>query len=182
MTLVAKPAPRFTMPSTKDLKTLDVPVSLEDYAGKWLVLFFYPADFTFVCPTEVLAFSDKVPAFAELGAEVVGVSTDGVYCHQAWIEFALGKLRFPLASDQTLQVSRDYGVLLEDEGVAQRGLFIIDPEGVVRYEVVHDIDTGRNVDEVVRVLAALSTSGRCPANWQPGEDTLTVADEPLPLP
>ena len=169
MTLVAKPAPRFTMPSTKDLNTLDVPVSLEDYAGKWLVLFFYPADFTFVCPTEVLAFSDKVPAFAELGAEVVGVSTDGVYCHQAWIEFALGKLQFPLASDQTLQVSRNYGVLLEDEGV-------------VRYEVVHDIDTGRNVDEVVRVLAALSTSGRCPANWQPGEDTLTVAHEPVPLP
>jgi peroxiredoxin (alkyl hydroperoxide reductase subunit C) len=175
MTLVAKPAPHFTMASTKDINTLDVPASLDDYRGKWLVLFFYPADFTFVCPTEVLAFSDKVPAFAELGAEVLGVSTDGVYCHQAWIEFALGKLQFPLASDTTLQVSRDYGVLIEAEGVAQRGLFIIDPEGVVRYEVIHDIDTGRSVDEVHRVLAALSMTGKCPANWQPGDDTIDVA-------
>jgi peroxiredoxin 2/4 len=174
MTLVARPAPHFEMASTKALDTLDVPVSLDDYRGTWLVLFFYPADFTFVCPTEVLAFSAKVPAFAELGAEVLGVSTDGVYCHQAWIEFALGKLQFPLASDTTLQVSRDYGVLIEEEGVAQRGLFIIDPEGVVRYEVVHDIDTGRNVDEVHRVLAAPSMAGRCPANWQPGDATLDV--------
>jgi peroxiredoxin (alkyl hydroperoxide reductase subunit C) len=172
MTLVAKPAPGFTMASTKNLATLDVPVSLSDYAGKWLVLFFYPADFTFVCPTEVLAFSDKVPAFAEYGAEVLGVSTDGVYSHQAWIEFALGRLQVPLASDTTLQVSRDYGVLIEEEGVAQRGLFIIDPQGVVRYEVVHDIDTGRNVDEILRVLGALSTAGKCPANWQPGEENL----------
>ena len=177
MTLVAKPAPDFTMASTKNLSTLDVPVSLSDYRGKWLVMFFYPADFTFVCPTEILAFSNKVSEFAEYNAEVLGVSTDGVYSHQAWIEFALGRLQMPLASDTTLKVSRDYGVLLEDEGIAQRGLFVIDPEGIVRYEVVHDIDTGRNVDEVVRVLAALSMADKCPAGWQPGEDTLKV--EPL---
>jgi peroxiredoxin (alkyl hydroperoxide reductase subunit C) len=174
MTLVTKPAPDFTLASTKNLNTLDEPVSLKDYAGKWLVLFFYPADFTFICPTEILAFSDRVPEFAESGAGVLAVSTDGVYSHQAWIEFALGRLQFPLASDATLQTSRDYGVLIEEEGIAQRGLFIIDPEGVVRYEVVHDMDTGRNVDEVLRVLAALSTAAKCPANWQIGEDNLEV--------
>jgi peroxiredoxin (alkyl hydroperoxide reductase subunit C) len=175
MSYVGKPAPDFSgVPSTKNLTTLDEPVSLSDYRGKWLVLFFYPADFTFVCPTEILAFSQRVPDFQEWGAEMLAVSTDGVYCHQAWIEFALGKLSFPLAADTTLQVSRDYGVLIEEEGVAQRGLFIIDPEGIVRYEVVHDIDTGRSVEEVARVLQALSTAGRCPANWQPGEPNLVV--------
>jgi peroxiredoxin 2/4 len=174
MAYVGKPAPDFNLPSTKNLSTLDEPVSLADYRGKWLVLFFYPADFTFVCPTEVLAFSQKVPAFAEHEAEVLGVSTDGVYCHQAWIEFALGRLQFPLASDCTTKVSEAYGVLIEDEGVAQRGLFVIDPEGVVRYEVVHDMDTGRNVDEVLRVVAALSTNAKTPAGWQPGQDLLEV--------
>jgi peroxiredoxin 2/4 len=174
MTLVGKPAPDFKMASTKNLATLDEPVALSDYRGGWLVLFFYPADFTFVCPTEILAFSQAVDQFAEAGAQVLAVSTDGVYSHQAWLEFALGKIKYPLASDTTLRVSRDYGVLLEDEGVAQRGLFIIDPEGVVRYEVVHDMDTGRNVDEVVRVLKALSMSAKCPAGWQPGEATIEV--------
>lgn len=177
MSLVGNPAPEFTMASTKNLETLDEPVALGDYRGKWLVLFFYPADFTFVCPTEVLAFSHRVPDFQEYGAEVLAVSTDGVYCHQAWIEFALGKLQFPLAADTTLQVSRDYGVLLEDEGIAQRGLFIIDPEGVVRYEVVHDLDTGRSVDEVARVLQALSMKAKCPANWQPGDAPLLVGGD-----
>jgi peroxiredoxin 2/4 len=173
MTLVGRPAPDFRMPSTKNLDTLEEPVALADYAGEWLILFFYPADFTFVCPTEVLAFSDAKDRFAEFNAKVVGISTDSVYCHQAWIEFHLGTLSFPLGADVTHSVSRDYGVLLEDEGVAQRGLFIIDPEGVVRYEVVHDIDAGRNVDEIVRVLASLQAGGRVPANWAPGEATLS---------
>jgi len=175
MSLVGKPAASFHLDSTKNLATLDEPVSLADYAGKWLVLFFYPADFTFVCPTEILAFSDRVPDFEEYGAEVLGISTDSVHCHQAWLEFALGKLKFPLASDRTLQVSRDYGVLIEDEGIAQRGLFIIDPEGIVRYEVIHDINTGRSIDEVVRVLQALASEGVCPVNWQPGEPTLAAS-------
>jgi peroxiredoxin (alkyl hydroperoxide reductase subunit C) len=177
MTLVGSPAPDFRMPSTKNLDYLNEDVSLGDYTDndRWLVLFFYPADFTFVCPTEVLAFSQKADEFDACDADVLGVSTDGPHCHQAWIEFALGKLTFPLASDQTLRVSRDYGVLLEDEGIAQRGLFIIDPQGVVRYEVVHDIDTGRNVEEVLRVLKALHTASKCPANWAPGDPTLVVA-------
>jgi peroxiredoxin (alkyl hydroperoxide reductase subunit C) len=173
MTLVGRPAPDFRMPSTKNMDTLEEPVALADYAGEWLILFFYPADFTFVCPTEVLAFSEAEARFAEFNAKVIGISTDSVYCHQAWSEFHLGKLSFPLAADVTHSVSRDYGVLLEDAGVAQRGLFIIDPEGVVRYEVVHDMDAGRNVDEIVRVLASLQAGGRVPANWAPGEATLS---------
>jgi peroxiredoxin (alkyl hydroperoxide reductase subunit C) len=173
MTLVGRPAPDFRMPSTKNMDTLEEDVALADHAGEWLILFFYPADFTFVCPTEVLAFSEAEARFAEFDAKVIGISTDSVYSHQAWIEFHLGKLSFPLAADVTHSVSRDYGVLLEDEGVAQRGLFIIDPEGVVRYEVVHDMDAGRNVDEIVRVLASLQAGGRVPANWAPGEATLS---------
>ena len=174
MALVGKPAPDFTMASTKNLATLDEPVSLSDYRGGWLVLFFYPADFTFVCPTEILAFSQAVDQFAEAGAQVLAVSTDGVYSHQAWIEFALGKVQFPLASDTTLRVSRAYGVLREEEGVADRGLFIIDPEGTIRYEVVHDDNTGRSVEEVLRVLNALSMAAKCPAGWKPGDATIEV--------
>src|SRR5438093_3916198 len=174
MSLVGTPAPDFRMASTKNFDTLDEPVALEDYEGKWLVLFFYPADFTFVCPTEVSAFADYTAELAGLDAEVVGVSTDGVYCHQAWCEFAIGKQPFPLASDCTLETSRSYGVLLEDEGIAQRGLFVIDPEGVVRYEVIHDIDSGRNVGEVVRVLSALQTGQKTAAGWAPGDPTLVV--------
>ena len=175
MSLVGNQAPGFRLPSTKNFNTLDEPVALEDYRGRWLVLFFYPADFTFVCPTEVKAFSDACDEFDAADAAVIGVSTDGVYCHQAWQEFHVGKLRFPLASDTTLRVSRDYGVLIEEEGIAQRGLFIIDPEGVVRYEVVHDLDTGRNVAEVLRALNALRTATRVPANWTPGDATLAVS-------
>ncbi len=172
MSLVGKAAPSFNLPSTKNLDTLDVPVSLADYRGHWLVLFFYPMDFTFVCPTEILAFSKRVASFEQAGASVVAVSTDSVYSHQAWIEFGLGKLAFPLASDLTHQVCRDYGVLIDDEGIAMRGLYIIDPKGIVRYEVVHDGNSGRNVDEVLRVLQGLQTGKRVPANWQPGEECL----------
>jgi peroxiredoxin (alkyl hydroperoxide reductase subunit C) len=174
MSMVGKAAPDFRMASTKNLDTLDEPVALEDYRGRWLVMFFYPEDFTFVCPTEILAFSAKVDEFEAAGASVIGVSTDNVHSHQAWIEFALGKLKYPLACDPTTKVSRSYGVLLEDEGIAQRGAFIIDPAGVVRYEVVHDLDTGRNVEEIYRVLRALQMSGKCPAGWKPGEPMLEI--------
>jgi peroxiredoxin (alkyl hydroperoxide reductase subunit C) len=174
MSLVGKPAADFRMASTKDMNSLSEDVTLADYAGRWLVLFFYPADFTFVCPSEVLAFSNAVPAFAEFEADVLGVSTDGVYSHQAWCEFILGKLNFPLASDTNHRVSRAFGVLLEDEGIAQRGLFIVDPEGVIRYEVIHDDSTGRSVDEVMRVLQALQAPGRKPAGWTPPAETVAA--------
>jgi peroxiredoxin 2/4 len=172
MSLVGKQAPEFHLPSTKNLDTLDEPVSLSDYRGRWLVLFFYPMDFTFVCPTEILAFSQCTADFEQAGASVLAVSTDSVYCHQAWMEFGLGKLAFPLGSDVTHQVCRDYGVLIEDEGIAMRGLYLIDPQGVVRYEVIHDGNTGRNVEEVLRVLRGLQTGKRVPANWQPGQPCL----------
>jgi peroxiredoxin 2/4 len=174
MSLVGQPAPQFNLPSTKNLDRLDEPVSLDEYRGQWLVLVFYPADFTFVCPTEIMAFSAAVEDFAAENAAVIGISTDSVYCHQAWQEFHLGRLAFPLAADVTHAVSRDYDVLIEDEGIARRGLFIIDPEGVVRYQVVHDDNVGRSVSEALRVLRALRADTRVPADWQPGDATLAA--------
>jgi peroxiredoxin (alkyl hydroperoxide reductase subunit C) len=156
---VGRPAPDFRMVTTKDLDTLEHEATLSDYKGRWLVLFFYPADFTFVCPTEVLAFNAAVPKFAEYEAELLGVSTDGVYAHVAWMEFHIGQLAFPLASDRSQEVSRAYGVL-DAAGQSARGIFIVDPDGVVRHEVVHDDRVGRSVNEVLRVLHALQAPGR----------------------
>ncbi|GGE09512.1 peroxiredoxin [Marinithermofilum abyssi] len=175
--LVGLPAPDFDMKSTKNLETLDENVKLSDYEGKWLVLFFYPRDFTFVCPTEITALSDRYEEFQDLDAEVLGVSTDSEFSHRAWIntprdENGLGDIKYPLAADPTHKVSRAYGVLNEEAGAAQRGLFIIDPEGIVRYQVVTDDNVGRSVDETLRVLEALQTGSLCPANWKPGEKTL----------
>ena len=131
------------MPSTKDMKTLKENVKLTDYKGKWLVLFFYPLDFTFVCPTELKAFSEKYDEFKKAGADVLAISTDSVYSHRAWINTSeaqggLGSLNYVLASDITKDVSRDFGVLMEDKGIALRGLFIIDPDGNIRYYVISD--------------------------------------------
>jgi peroxiredoxin (alkyl hydroperoxide reductase subunit C) len=177
MPLVGQPAPDFTMVSTKDLKSLEVKVSLSDYSGKWLILFFYPLDFTFVCPTEITALSDRAGEFHDLDAEILGISTDSIHSHKAWINTSrsyngLGEISYPLASDITKKVSRDYDVLIEEEGFALRGLFIIDPEGILRYQVVHDLNIGRSVDETLRVLEALQTGGLCAANWKPGVSNL----------
>lgn len=174
---VGQKAPDFVMATTKNLEELDHTVRLEDYKGKWLILFFYPLDFTFVCPTEIKGFNSRLTDIKELGAEVLGVSTDSVYSHRAWIntrpsDGGLGGLQFPLASDITKQVSRDYGVLIEEQGIALRGLFIIDPDGILRYQVVSDLNIGRSVDETLRVLQALQTGGLCPIDWHPGEKTL----------
>jgi alkyl hydroperoxide reductase subunit AhpC len=176
---VGQPAPDFTMKTTADLQKLQSTVSLSDYRGKWLVLFFYPLDFTFVCPTEITALSDRYAEFAELGADVLGVSTDSVFSHRAWIHTprernGVADLNYPLASDITRQVSRDYGVLIEEEGIALRGLFIIDPNGILQYAVVNNLNIGRSVDETLRVLEALQTGGLCPAEWKPGQNTLKV--------
>ncbi len=174
---VGSPAPDFTMDSTRNLEKLDQPVSLKDYRDKWLVMFFYPLDFTFVCPTEIIAFSDAVDKFRAAGAEVLGVSIDSKFVHRAWIKTprqqnGLGELGFPLASDLTKKVARDYGVLLEDKGIALRGLFIIDPKGILQYSVVHNLGVGRSVDETLRVLQAFQTGEMCPANWKQGDKTL----------
>ena len=150
---------------------------LSDYKGKWVVLFFYPLDFTFVCPTEITAFSDAAERFRAVGAEILGVSIDSKFTHRAWIKTpreknGLGELNFPLAADLTKEVSRRYGVLIEDRGVALRGLFIIDPKGILQYQVVHNLGVGRSVDETLRVLQAFQTGELCPANWKPGQSTL----------
>lgn len=178
MSLVGRPAPDFTLPSTKNLTTLAEPVRLRDYRGGWLVLFFYPLDFTFVCPTEVIAFHQRLSEFAALNAAIIGISRDSPFTHRAWIHTPRaqnglgGALGYPLASDLTLQVCRNYGVLIEQEGIALRGLFLIDPEGTVQYEVVHNLNIGRNIDEILRVLQALQSGGLCPIDWQPGQQPL----------
>jgi peroxiredoxin 2/4 len=179
MLQVGKKAPDFEMPSTRDLSKLSQNVKLSDYKGKWLIFFFYPLDFTFVCPTEIRAFSERYDDIQKVGAEVVGVSTDSVYSHKAWIQTAsdkggLGPIRYPLASDITKEVSRDYGVLIEDKGIALRGLFVIDPDSLLQYQVVHSLNIGRSVDETLRVLEALKTGGLCGADWKPGQKPLQV--------
>ncbi|MCC6730837.1 MAG: peroxiredoxin [Chthonomonadales bacterium] len=176
---VGEHAPDFCMKTTADMKTLDSTASLSDYRGKWLVLFFYPLDFTFVCPTEITALSDRYEEFTELNADVLGVSTDSVYSHRAWVntpreQNGLAGQTYPLASDITKEVARDYGVLIEKEGIALRGLFIIDPQGVLQYAVINNLNIGRSVDETLRVLEALQTGGLCPADWKPGKALLTV--------
>jgi alkyl hydroperoxide reductase subunit AhpC len=172
---VGLPAPDFSLEAVvsidkdKEFATL----KLADYKGKWLVLFFYPADFTFVCPTEIKGFNDALPAFRKLDAEIVGASTDSKWSHLAWIKRGdLGNLRFPLLSDFNKELARRYGVLDEAKGVALRGLFIIDPSGVLQYQVVHNLDVGRSVDETLRVLEALQTGSLCPLGWKPGQKTM----------
>ena len=172
---VGRPAPDFSLEavvSTEEDKQFKQ-VSLGDYKGKWLVLFFYPADFSFVCPTEIRGFNTSLAAFRKLGAEIVGASADSKYSHLAWLERGdLGELHFPLLADFTKETARDYGVLEEETGMALRGLFIIDPQGVIQYQVVQNLNVGRSVEEVLRVLGGLQTGGLCPLNWQPGEKTL----------
>jgi peroxiredoxin (alkyl hydroperoxide reductase subunit C) len=177
--MVGQPAPDFVMGSTKNIQTLNENVKLSDYKGKWLVLLFYPLDFTFVCPTELTAFSDRYDDFQGINAEVIGISTDSVYSHRAWLQTprdkgGVAELKYPLAADSTKKVSRDYGVLLEDKGIALRGLFVIDPEGVLRYKVVHDLNIGRSAEETLRVIQALQTGGLCQAEWKPGQKTLNA--------
>ena len=147
-------------------------ISLAHYRGQWLALCFYPLDFTFVCPTELRGFNQRYKEFRELSAEVVGVSVDSVYSHLAWIDHGLGTLQFPLLGDITKQISRDYGVLDEDSGVAWRATVLIDPEGKVRSLTVNDAAVGRRVEETLRLLQAYQTGDLCPCDWQPGEPTL----------
>lgn len=175
--MIGKKAPNFEMKTVDGEGKSFGKVTLDDYKGKWLVMFFYPLDFTFVCPTEIKGYNGRIYEFKKLNAEVLGVSTDSEHSHKAWINLAheqggLGTLEFPLASDMTQKVAKDYGVLIEEEGIALRGLFIIDPEGVLRYSVVHDLNVGRSVDETLRVLQGLKSGGLCPLDWKPGEETL----------
>ncbi|MFN3198138.1 MAG: peroxiredoxin [Bradymonadia bacterium] len=177
---VQQQAPDFTATAVVDGEFADVTLSKYAEQGKWVVLFFYPLDFTFVCPTEILAFSGAAEKFKAANAEVLGVSVDSQFTHLAWIntprsEGGLGELNIPLVSDLNKTIARDYGVLLEG-GVALRGLFLIDPKGQLRYQVVHDLGVGRSVDETLRVLKAFQhvdeTGNVCPANWDEGADDM----------
>jgi len=175
---VQKEAPNFTATAVvnEEFKTL----SLADYQGKYVILFFYPLDFTFVCPTEIIAFSDRVAEFHQRGAEVIGVSIDSQFSHLAWIQTpravgGLGGLKYPLVADLTKKISSDYGVLL-DAGIALRGLFLIDAKGIVRHITINDLPLGRSVDEALRLLDALQHFEKhgevCPADWKPGALTI----------
>ena len=176
---VGKPAPDFDMPSTKNIETLGENVKLSDYKGKWLILLFYPLDFTFVCPTELIHFSDRLEDFQGVGAEVLGVSTDSVHSHRAWLKTpqdqnGIQGVKYPIASDVGGRLAAKYNILVEENNVALRGLFIINPEGVLQYSVVHDLNIGRSVDETLRVLQGLQTGGLCAADWKPGDSNLKV--------
>ena len=155
-------------------------ISLSDYKGKWLVLFFYPLDFTFVCPTEINAFSDEIEQFKKIGAEVLGVSIDSQFSHNSWMkmprkEGGIAGLKYPLLADVNKTIAQDYGVLMP-AGIALRGLFVIDPEGVLQYQTVNFLNFGRSTEETLRVIQAIQTVKQtgevCPANWKPGAATM----------
>ncbi|HIK24837.1 MAG: peroxiredoxin [Thermosynechococcus sp. Uc] len=176
---VGQPAPDFEAVAVYDqeFKT----IKLSDYRGKYVVLFFYPLDFTFVCPTEIVAFSDRYDEFAKLNTEILGVSVDSQFSHLAWTQTdrkagGVGDLKYPLVSDLKKEISTAYNVLTE-EGVALRGLFIIDKEGIIQHATINNLAFGRNVDETLRVLQAIQyvqthPDEVCPAGWQPGDKTM----------
>jgi len=177
--LVTKEAPGFKAQAVfanNEIKELD----LSEYRGKYVVLFFYPLDFTFVCPSEIIAFDKSLEKFKEKNAEVIGVSVDSQYSHYAWrntkVESGgIGQIRYPLVADLDKSIARKYGVLLGDT-VALRGLFLIDKEGIIRHSLVNDLALGRNVDEALRVLDALQFTEAhgevCPANWKGGDEAM----------
>ena len=146
---------------------------LSRYRGKWVVLFFYPLDFTFVCPTEIRGFAEREAEFQNEDAVILGCSTDSVHSHKAWFQRDLPEINFEVIGDTSHKVASQFNVLL-DEGVSLRGTFIIDPKGVLRYAVVSDNNVGRSVEETLRVLKALKSGGLCPVEWKPGQDTLDV--------
>ncbi|QDT66693.1 peroxiredoxin [Calycomorphotria hydatis] len=149
-------------------------IKLSDYKGKWVCLYFYPLDFTFVCPTEIVSFNNNLDEFEDRDCVVLTASTDSVFSHKGWCDSHedLKSMKHLMLADNTHALSSAFGVLKEDQGIAYRGIFLIDPEGVVRWTAVHDLSVGRNVEEVLRVLDALQTDKLCPCNWKKGDDTL----------
>ncbi len=175
---VGHPAPDFTAKAynrAKDGtdKQFD-DLKLSDFRDKWVCLFFYPLDFTFVCPTEIVAFNKALGEFEDRNCQVLTASTDSVYSHKGWCDAHsdLKALKYPMLADTNHALSEAFGVLDEQKGIAYRGVFLIDPTGVVRWLAVHDLGVGRNVEEVLRVLDALQTDKLCPCNWQKGEKTI----------
>ncbi|KAJ3675129.1 hypothetical protein LUZ60_004171 [Juncus effusus] len=179
--LVGDVAPDFEAEAVFDQEFINV--KLSDYIGKkYVILFFYPLDFTFVCPTEITAFSDRYSEFESINTEILGVSVDSTFSHLAWVQTdrksgGLGDLNYPLVSDITKNISKSYGVLIQDQGIALRGLFIIDKEGVIQHSTINNLAIGRSVDETLRTLQALqyvqeNPDEVCPAGWKPGEKSM----------
>lgn len=177
MSLVGLRAPAFRLPAVRG-ERVQGRVELEEFRGRWLVLFFYPGDFTFVCPTEIRALAARADEVHRRDAEAVLISTDSVYSHYAWTltppeRGGIGSIPFPLASDHLHDISRAYGVLDDAEGTSQRATVIVDPDGEVRLSLVHDPNVGRSVDELLRVLDALKSGQLCPVDWRQGDPHLT---------
>jgi peroxiredoxin 2/4 len=171
MPAIGQKAPEFTLEAVVgrgDFKS----IRLADFKGKWVLLFFYPLDFTVVCPTEIKEHSAKYVEFEKRNCVVLGCSTDSKYAHRTWIEKDLGELKYPLLSDFNKETARLYGALMEDKGFACRASFLIDPEGKLQYALYHNTNIGRSVSEELRVLDALQTGENCPVEWKPGQKTL----------
>jgi peroxiredoxin (alkyl hydroperoxide reductase subunit C) len=184
---IQQAAPEFTAQAVMENGTFKE-VSLADYKGKYTVLFFYPLDFTFVCPTEIIALSDRIGEFESRNTQVLGISIDSHFSHLAWRntprdQGGIGEIKYPLVADLDKSIARKYGVLLESPGIALRGAFIIDKEGILRSVTVNDLPLGRNVDELLRVIDALQFTEEhgevCPANWQKGESGMTPTQDGL---
>ena len=183
--LITKEAPDFCAQTVMADNSIS-DLTLSSYQGKHVVLFFYPLDFTFVCPSEILAFNKAVDEFKKRNCEIIGVSVDSQFTHLAWKntpveQGGIGSVKFPLVADLNKSISQSYGVLLPDEGVSLRGLFLIDKAGIIRHAVVNDLPLGRNVDEALRMVDALQffeAHGEvCPANWKPGEEAMKPTPE-----
>ena len=177
---VTKPAPDFTATAVMPDNSFNEKFTLSDLRGKYVVLFFYPLDFTFVCPSEIIAFDKKLADFNSRNCEVIGVSVDSHFSHWAWKNTpvnkgGIGNIQYPLVADLTKSIARDYGVLIDD-AIALRGLFLIDREGIVQHALVNNLPLGRNVDEAIRLLDALQFTEEhgevCPANWKKGDEAM----------
>lgn len=182
MPQIQKSAPQFT--TTAVVNGVFKDISLKDYEGRYVVLFFYPLDFTFVCPTEIIAFSERAVDFRNIGCDVLGCSTDSHFTHLAWIntprkQGGLGEMDIPLLADKSMRIARDYDVLDEETGIPFRGLFIIDRQQILRQITMNDLPVGRSVDETLRLVQAFQFTDEhgevCPANWKPGQKTM-IAD------
>lgn len=185
--LVGKQAPEFTATAVKGGEIIEN-FTLTDFKGKYVVLFFYPLDFTFVCPTELHAFSDRLDEFEKRNVEVIGVSIDSHFSHLAWLNTPKSKggiqgVAYPIVSDLNKTISADYDVLVENAGIAYRGLFLLDKDHVVRHQVVNDLPLGRNVSETLRMVDALQFTEKhgevCPANWNQGDKSMKPTQDGL---
>lgn len=170
--------PAFQLKATvsNDIQNAFTEISNDTYKGKWLVVFFWPKDFTFVCPTEIADFGKLNNDFADRDAQVLGASTDSEFVHLAWRQHKpeLNNLPFPMLADIKRELTAELGILDRSEGVAQRATYIVDPDGIIRFVMITDLSVGRNTKEVLRVLDALQTDELCPCNWQKGQETLQV--------